>query len=74
MTSCFKTQKKTDNRVSKQQFFVKSDSLNFYDRSRNRLIPVALYEPNTDKKITGQKIVIFSHGYGENRGGDNLVY
>jgi len=74
ITGCMTTQKRTDKRTVNQQFEVKSSNLNFYDKSRNRLIPVALYEPKTDKKIATQKIVIFSHGYGENKGGDNLLY
>ena len=53
---------------------VKLDSINMFDSSRNRRIPVALYVPKTDKKISKQKVVIFSHGYGENKGGDNLIY
>lgn len=42
-----------------------------FDTSRNRSIPVALYLPESDKKIANQKIVIFCHGYYANRGGSN---
>jgi predicted peptidase len=54
------------------EIFVTSlDSLNMFDSSRNRSIPVALYLPESSKKIKNQKLVIFSHGYYANRGGSN---
>lgn len=53
---------------------VKLDSLELFDKSRNRQIPVALYYPKTNKKINRQQVIIFSHGYGENKGGDNRIY
>ncbi len=46
----------------------------FFDNSRNRVIPIAFYLPDTDKKIKNQQVIIFSHGYGQNRGGDYLIY
>jgi predicted peptidase len=47
--------------------------LKLYDQSRQREIPIAIYKPQTD--ITEkQKVVIFSHGYGQNKGGDYLAY
>lgn len=71
-TSCLTNKKVTDN--STKTFAVKLDSINLFDSSRNRLIPVAFYLPKSDKKIENQKVVIFSHGYGQNKGGDNLAY
>ncbi|MDF7818676.1 alpha/beta hydrolase [Runella sp. MFBS21] len=49
------------------------DTLKLYDQSRQREIPIAIYKPkaNISKK---QKVVIFSHGYGQNKGGDYLAY
>src|SRR5687767_14462715 len=61
------TNKKTTNRI----FETRLDSINMFDNSRNRLIPVALYQPISDKKIANQKVVIFSHGYYANRAGSN---
>lgn len=46
------------------------DTLTLFDRSRNRTIPVAFYKPGIDHP----KIVILSHGYGANKGGDYLAY
>lgn len=46
------------------------DTLTLFDKSRNREIPVAFYMPEIDSP----KIVIFSHGYGQNKGGDYLAY
>lgn len=49
------------------------DTLKLYDQSRQREIPIAIYKPTSE--VTGkQKIVIFSHGYGQNKGGDYLAY
>ncbi|GLU53485.1 alpha/beta hydrolase family protein [Dyadobacter frigoris] len=49
-----------------QIFPVKTDSLNLFDKVRNRSVPIALYLPITDRKIRKQKLVIFSHGYYQN--------
>ena len=49
------------------------DTLKLYDQSRQREIPIAIYKPTS--KVSGkQKIIIFSHGYGQNKGGDYLAY
>lgn len=49
------------------------DTLMLYDQSRQRAIPIAIYKPKS--KITEkQKVVVFSHGYGQNKGGDYLAY
>lgn len=57
----------------KSLFEFSLDTLKLYDQSRQREIPIAIYKPKTD--ITEkQKIVIFSHGYGQNKGGDYLAY
>ncbi|NML69711.1 alpha/beta hydrolase [Chryseobacterium sp. RP-3-3] len=62
------------NISSDKTFEVKLDTLTLFDQSRNRKIPVAFYSPKTNQKISGQKVVIFSHGYGANKGGDYFVY
>ncbi len=49
----------------------KLDTLTYLDQSRNRKIPVAIYQPK-NKKNLNQIPIIFSHGYGENKGGDYL--
>lgn len=46
------------------------DTLGWFDAARNRQVPVALYQPSAPHA----PIVIFSHGYGQNRGGDYLLY
>jgi len=50
---------------------VQLDSFKLFDKSRDRIIPVALYH---SKQLHKQRIIIFSHGYGANKGGDNLLY
>jgi predicted peptidase len=53
---------------------VKTDSLNLFDSARNRLVPVALYLPETYKGGQKQKVVILSHGYTVNQPGANRGY
>ncbi len=64
----------TNAKVNNQKFEVKSDSANFLDSSRNRLIPVAFYNSIVKDKIRNQQLVIVSHGYGENKPGANKSY
>jgi predicted esterase len=59
---------------STQVLETKLDSVKLFDPSRNRIIPVAIYFPQTSEKRAKQKVVLFSHGYGANQGGDNLAY
>lgn len=49
------------------------DTITYTDQDRNRNIPVAIYKPK-DKAMANHIPVIFSHGYGENKGGDYLKY
>lgn len=49
------------------------DTLTYFDQSRNRRIPIAIYHPK-DKKTPRLTPVIFSHGWGENKGSDYFVY
>lgn len=55
-----------------RNYKIKRDTLSMFDKARNRKIPVVFYHP--DIKMPGQQVVIFSHGYGENKGGDYLMY
>jgi predicted dienelactone hydrolase len=49
------------------------DTLKLFDQSRQREIPIAIYKPSS--KVSGkQKLVIFSHGYGYNKGDTYLAY
>lgn len=66
--------KKSSTQISNTVYPVQMDSLELFDPSRNRKIPVAVYHQKTEKKIINQRVVIFSHGYGENKGGDNKIY
>ncbi|HJV79183.1 MAG TPA: hypothetical protein VJ602_12430 [Paludibacter sp.] len=71
LTSCSTFGKSVNN---KSVFVVSLDTLKLYDQSRQREIPIAIYRPKADRKIRNQKVVIFSHGYGQNKGGDYLAY
>ena len=77
LSGCLPQKKKaftSHNPLSTRAFQVKFDSLNLFDTSRNRPIPVVLYLSDTEKKSSKQPIIILSHGYGGNRGGDNKAY
>lgn len=51
----------------------KLDTLKLFDSTRNREIPIAIYKPTSN--VSGkQKIIVLSHGYGQNKGGDYLAY
>jgi pimeloyl-ACP methyl ester carboxylesterase len=52
---------------------IKIDTTTWYDFDRNRPIPIAIITNNSPKGKK-QEIVIFSHGYGQNKGGDYLAY
>jgi predicted dienelactone hydrolase len=66
--------KSSQNQALKTAFSVKVDSLDLLDKARNRSVPVALYLPDTKKNLPKQQVVVLSHGYGGNRGGDNKAY
>jgi len=67
---CSAIKKVNSNNIQKFEF--KIDTLTLNDQSRNRKIPIAIYQPKNKKQLN--KIpIIFSHGYGENKGGDYLV-
>lgn len=71
LTACSTGRKPVD---ADSNFAVRSDTLKLYDSARQREIPLAVYQPVTDKKRRYQQVVVFSHGYGENKGGDYLAY
>ncbi|MCD0471388.1 alpha/beta hydrolase [Flavobacterium sp. JAS] len=73
LISCSNNKKSNIQASNTIQAF-KLDSLELFDKSRNRKIPVAIYHPVIAEKINKQQVVIFSHGYGENKGGDNRIY
>lgn len=54
-----------------QNLEFKIDTLTLNDKSRNRKIPIAIYQPK-DQNNCNKIPIIFSHGYGENKGKDYL--
>jgi len=46
-------------------------TIDLYDSSRERHIPVAVYSPANAGR---NKVIIFNHGYGANKGGDYKLY
>jgi CubicO group peptidase (beta-lactamase class C family)/predicted esterase len=53
---------------------VKKELVNYYDAARNRNIPVALYLPHRNTNDSSVNLVLLSHGYGQNKGGDYKAY
>lgn len=45
-----------------------------FDKSRNRIIPIAIYTSVPINKVKNPKIMVINHGYGANHGGDYLRY
>jgi predicted esterase len=74
LLSCATNKNLTIEKFNNQEFEIKSDSANWLDSSRNRLIPVAFYFPIVNDKISNQQLVIISHGYGENKPFANKSY
>ncbi|MDX2246458.1 MAG: alpha/beta hydrolase [Bacteroidia bacterium] len=52
----------------------KTADYTFTDTRRNRTIPVTVYLPEEKSFEDSPKVVIFSHGYGENTPGSNRAY
>jgi pimeloyl-ACP methyl ester carboxylesterase len=51
------------------------ESIDLFDSTRKRPIPVAWYAPVEPFGAVRKKpLIVFSHGYGSNRGGDNVAY
>lgn len=57
-----------------KRYTVSCDTFNLFDAARQRKIPIARYKPAETPTKPNLPIVIFSHGYGENKGGANLAY
>lgn len=71
LASCSTFEKSIDNQSA---FTYSLDTLKWFDYSRQREIPIAIYQPTPGAKKGGQDVVVFSHGYGQNKGGDYLAY
>ncbi len=52
---------------------LKIDVSTYFDQTRNRKIPIAIYQPKNSKAANNIP-VIFSHGWGENKGSDYFAY
>lgn len=74
LTSCESTIKLSNLTLSTKNYQIKLDSINLFDKSRNRNIPVALYLPKANEKIKNQKVVILNHCYNQNQLGTNKYY
>lgn len=61
------------NQVDKEQE-VRLDTTTLFDNSRKRRIPIATYQIADASGQAKKQLVIFSHGYGQNQGGDYLAY
>lgn len=59
---------------NEEKNIVQTDRLDLWDATRSRQIPVTFYFPRGFQQNTSLPVVIFSHGYGANKGGDNVAY
>jgi predicted peptidase len=62
------------SRKQNSTFSVHLDTLKLFDSTRNREIPIAIFQPDSSIPLIDQKLIVFSHGYGQNKGGDYLEY
>ncbi len=60
--------------MEKLFYAISLDTSTLFDKARNRKIPVAVFKPKPYHNNHLQPLVIFSHGYGQNKGGDYLAY
>lgn len=74
VTSCLSPKNTAKNRFNETTYETSLDTVNLFDQARQRRIPLAVYKPTSTGKIPNRKIIIFSHGYGQNKGGDNVAY
>jgi len=58
--------------VKKDAATIEPDTFTLFDQHRKRPVPLAVYTDSADEK--GKPVIIFSHGYGQNQGGDYLIY
>ena len=72
--SCSSNVKLSHSKLVSKSYEVKLDSINLFDKTRNRNIPVSLYLPKTNEKSKNQKVVILSHCYNQNKLGTNKYY
>ena len=54
--------------------FTTVDTLTWFDSSRQRKIPVAIYKSRQSKVNAKPAIIVFSHGYGQNRADSYTAY
>jgi predicted dienelactone hydrolase len=75
LAGCSSGNRSLDNTEEvKTVFSVQGDTLSWFDSLRNRIVPVAFYAPQEKNDTFPRQLIIFSHGYGQNRGGDYLTY
>lgn len=67
LLSLFGCSSKKSDTNNKIQVKVERDTLTYFDESRNRKIPIALYK-NSNQELKNKTPILFSHGYGMNLG------
>lgn len=53
---------------------VNLEKTQLFDKTRNRIVPIAIYTSVQVNKFKNPKIILINHGYGANHGGDYLKY
>ncbi|MCG9792456.1 alpha/beta hydrolase family protein [Flavobacterium algicola] len=70
--SVFNTALSQQNPVIKNLVTVKN--IDLFDHERSRSVPIAIYKSAVDSTIKNQQLIIFSHGYYENKKNSNMKY
>ncbi len=68
---CFKGNQ-TTSQISLSK--VQLDTTHLFDTLRQRIVPIAIYQPQKQIISGKQQLIIINHGYGQNKGGDYLAY
>jgi predicted peptidase len=74
LTSCLTRKNAVNHTSPNQSYEVSLDTLKLFDPLRNREVPIAIFKPKHYASNSPQRVVIFSHGYGQNRSGSYLAY
>ena len=72
--SCSLSKQQSNTLQAHPTYDVVLDTVSLFDTSRARQVPLAIYQPRMVNGTPAPQVIVFSHGYGENKGGDYLMY
>ena len=74
LANCSSSKKTVYNKSANPTYEVSFDTLKLFDQSRSREVPIALFKPKHYTNRDPQQVVVFSHGYGQNKANSYLAY